>query len=95
MAAFTLPDLRIPALTGSFISITLPGLHIAPLSSDVVKVTTSDSLFSANNIFFARRFACPLEVQANAFTCFTTVPIFAINALSSTTSKSTSCESML
>ena len=50
VAALTLPPLRTPALTGSFISITEPGLTITPLSIDVVKDTISLSFCSANNI---------------------------------------------
>ena len=50
VAAFTLPPLRTPALTGSFISITAPGLSITPLSIEVVNVITSLSFCSANKI---------------------------------------------
>ena len=49
-AVFIRPDLRTPARTGSLILITAPGLTIAPASIDVVKLTTSDSFCSLNNI---------------------------------------------
>ena len=73
--ADNLPPLLTPALTGSFISIIAPGLTTAPESIDVEKTTTSDSFCSANNTAFPNLLACPLDVQANAFICFTTVPI--------------------
>ena len=46
VTALTLPALLIPALTGSFIPTTAPGLMTTPLSMDTSKVTTSVSLFS-------------------------------------------------
>ena len=57
VAAFTLPDLLTPALTGSFISITLPGLTIIPESIEVLKFTTSLSLFSLKSIARPNLFA--------------------------------------
>ena len=50
VAVLILPALLSPPLTGSFIEITLPGLTIAPASIEVVKLTTSDSFCSLNNI---------------------------------------------
>ena len=88
--ADNLPPLLTPAHTGSCISITAPGLTTAPESIEVAKATTSLSFCSANNIALPNLLACPLEVQANAFICFTTVPILDIAVASSTTSKSTS-----
>ena len=70
---FNLPPLLTPALTGSFISIIAPGLTTAPESIDVENATTSDSFCSANNTALPNRLACPLDVQANALICFTTV----------------------
>ena len=43
VTALTLPALLIPALTGSFIPTTAPGLMTTPLSIDTSKVTTSVS----------------------------------------------------
>ena len=83
---FSLPDLLTPLLTGSLILITLPGLTIAPASIEVVKLTTSDSCCSLNNIALPNLNAWPLDVQAKAFTSFFTMPNFAIAAVSSTTS---------
>ena len=45
-----LPPRLTPALNGSFMSIMLPGLTITPLSTEVEKLTISDSFCSANNI---------------------------------------------
>ena len=50
VAVLILPDLLSPPRTGSFTEITEPGLTIAPASIDVVKLTTSDSFCSLNNI---------------------------------------------
>ena len=44
VAVLTLPPLLFPDLTGSAISITELGLTITPVSIEVEKVTTSDSL---------------------------------------------------
>ena len=47
VAATTRPPLLAPALTGSFISITEPGLTTTPASIEVVKLIVSDSFCSA------------------------------------------------
>ena len=44
------PDRLAPLRTGSFTSITAPGLIVTPASTDVVKATTSDSFCSAKSI---------------------------------------------
>ena len=72
------PPLLTPALTGSFISITEPGLTTTPASIEVVKVTVSLSFCSANSIARPNLAAWLREVHANAFTCFILTPNFAI-----------------
>ena len=47
VADTTRPPLLAPALTGSFISITEPGLTTTPASKEVVNVTVSLSFCSA------------------------------------------------
>ena len=83
VAELTLPPLRTPDLTGSAISITAPGRTTTPESIDVVKVQTSDSLFSEKTIAFANLLAWPRLVHANAFTCLITTPILEIKSASS------------
>ena len=50
VADITRPPLLAPALTGSLISITAPGLTTTPASIEVEKVTVSDSFCSAKRI---------------------------------------------
>ena len=57
VAATTRPPLLAPALTGSFTSITDPGLTTIPASIDVVKFMISDSFCSANKIARPKRAA--------------------------------------
>ena len=64
-----LPPLLAPDLTGSFTSITEPGLTTIPASIEVVKLTTSLSFCSPNKIALPNLAAWPREVHANAFTC--------------------------
>ena len=95
------PPLLAPARTGSFTSITEPGLTTTPASIEVLKVITSDCSSSANIIALPSLAAWLREVQANAFTFLIWVPNFcllvtsAVLSLSPTTSKSTSFESIL
>ena len=95
VAATTRPPLLAPALTGSLISITEPGLTTIPASIEVEKVTVSLSFCSAKSIARPNLAAWLREVHANAFTCLTIVPNLDIAVASSTTSESTSFESML
>ena len=50
VTADNLPPLLTPARTGSLISIIAPGLTTAPASTEVEKLTNSDSFCSANKI---------------------------------------------
>ena len=93
--ADNLPPLLTPARTGSLISIIAPGLTTAPASIEVVKLTSSDSFCSANNIALPNLAACPLDVQAKALTCFVIIPNLLCAVVSSTISKSTSWLSIL
>ena len=52
VAVFIRPDRLAPLRTGSFTSITAPGLIVTPASTDVVNETTSDSFCSAKSIAF-------------------------------------------
>ena len=54
-AAEILPPLLIPLLTGSIMSMTIPGLTTAPPSIDVLNVMISDSLCSVNAKYLPRR----------------------------------------
>ena len=95
VADLTLPDRLSSPRTGSLIAITLPGLTIAPASIEVVKLTTSDSCCSLNNTALANLIAWVLDVVANAFIVFLTIPNFATAAVSSWTSLSISLLSIL
>ena len=50
VAAFILPPLLLPALTGSLISITCPGLTTTPSYKPVAKLTVSVEFCSSNKI---------------------------------------------
>ncbi len=89
------PPLLRPALTGSLICITCPGLIKTPASAVQVKVQVSVAFCSLYKNHRPNLLACPREVQANAVTFLTTLPSFVMFALvSSTVSKSIVCESM-
>ena len=53
LTAESLPPRLTPARTGSLISITAPGRTKSPASNEVVKVQSSDSLPSENEIALA------------------------------------------
>ena len=63
VADFILPPLLNPALTGSFTSITCPGLTIIPSANPEVKLIVSVEFCSSNKINLPNRAACPLDVQ--------------------------------
>ena len=101
VAVTTRPPVLAPDLTGSFISMTEPGLTTIPESIEVENVTVSLSLSSAKRIARPNLWAWPCEVHANAFTVLIALPnLFRLatsSALSEspTSSKSTSLVSIL